>query len=90
MPPEAIERLPARYVTEHAVIVSSAVSRSQVTNREHCVAKLRAAVESAMRPPKVRRQRKPSRAAKRKRLEAKQQQSDRKRSRRINRNPPRD
>lgn len=90
MPAAAIERLPGRYLTDDAVTVSSSISRSQIANREHCVAKLRAAVTAATRPRKTRRKTRPSAAAKRRRLEAKNQQRQRKQSRRIDRDPTRE
>lgn len=90
MPAAAIERLPRRYLTDEAVVVSSSISRSQIANREHCVEKLSAAVIAAMRPRKIRRKTKPSAGAKRRRLEAKKQQGQRKQARRTDRNPPRD
>ena len=56
-------------------------SRSQTRNRELAYARLRARIESALHEPKRRRPTKPSRSSQRRRLQAKKQRGDLKRSR---------
>ena len=87
MPLWALRRIPKRYRTDDAVVISSAESRSQSANREDCVTKLRAVVTAALRRPRARRKTKPSRGAVERRLESKRQRSQRKQSRRASRDP---
>jgi len=84
--PEAIDRIRAN--AGHVLIESSdeirIVSqehRSQPQNREACLARLHALVESCEFPPKVRRKTKPTRASKERRLKEKKEHSEKKRSR---------
>jgi len=75
-------RFPSRITTDGEVVISSELTRDQGRNREDCLEKLAAMLRSAAFAPKVRRPTKPSRAAKRRRVEAKRRQSLRKAGRR--------
>ena len=84
--PEAIQRI--RSNAGHLLISSSdelrIVSqehRSQPQNRHACIARLRTLVEACEMPPKLRRKTKPTRASKERRLKAKKEHSEKKRSR---------
>lgn len=57
-------------------------SRSQTRNREIAIERLRERLAAGMRRPKQRRPTRPSRAARRRRLESKRRRSERKRMRR--------
>ncbi|MEM9068475.1 MAG: alternative ribosome rescue aminoacyl-tRNA hydrolase ArfB [Myxococcota bacterium] len=71
----------ARLDAEGRVVIISGGSRSQATNLEEARQKLRALVLSAMKTPKKRKATKPSKGAKRRRLESKRRQSQKKASR---------
>ena len=74
------EGVTARLRTAHgdAVRASSSDSRSQYRNRQLARKRLADLVDGAAKPPARRRPTKPSRGAKRRRLEAKRQQSEKK------------
>jgi len=84
--PAAVERIRASAghllvrSTDELRIVSQE-HRSQPQNRQACVARLRALVEACEPMPKVRRKTKPTRGSKERRLKAKREQADKKRSR---------
>lgn len=63
------------------VVVIAADSRSQARNRELAVERLRTLLGEALKPERPRRKTKPSRAAKTRRLDAKRQRGELKRSR---------
>jgi ribosome-associated protein len=72
-----------RVIDQNGVLhLVSSQSRSQYQNREAVVARFRALLQQALRPPKKRLLTRPSRAARERRLEHKRHQSSRKRSRR--------
>ena len=75
-------RFPSRITTDGEVVISSELTRDQGRNREDCLEKLAAMLRSAAFVPKARRPTRPSRAAKRRRVEAKRRQSLRKAGRR--------
>jgi ribosome-associated protein len=75
-------RFPSRITTDGEVVISSELTRDQGRNREDCLEKLAAMLRSAAVAPKVRRPTRPSRAAKRRRVDAKRRQSLRKAGRR--------
>lgn len=84
--PDALERI--RSKAGHLLVKStdelrivSQEHRSQPQNRQACIARLRTLVEACEKPPKVRRKTKPTRASKERRLKAKKEHSERKRSR---------
>ena len=76
------DRLDSRITNDGELILTSAEHRSQHQNREAVVARFRAIVGEALQPPKQRRRTRVSRNQKRKRLEAKRRQSEKKRLRR--------
>ena len=65
-----------------AVVFSCGEHRSQLQNREACVAQLAASVRQAEVPPKVRRPTKATRGSRERRLESKKRDSEKKQSRR--------
>jgi ribosome-associated protein len=75
-------RFPSRLTTEGELVLASELTRDQGRNREDCLNKLAAMLRAAAARPKVRRPTKPSKGAKRRRLEAKRRQSARKAGRR--------
>lgn len=77
------ERFPSRVTTEGELVLSSELTRDQGRNREDCLQKLAAMLQSAAIRPKVRRATRPTRASKRRRVEAKRHESVRKASRRV-------
>ena len=85
--PEAVERLKSiagRKVTDAGELhVIAETSRSQHQNREDALTRVRQLVVQAMVRPKKRRVTKPSKAAKRRRLESKRKRSEVKSNRRA-------
>jgi ribosome-associated protein len=75
-------QFPSRITTEGQLVLASELTRDQGRNRDDCLAKLAAMLRSVAVPPRVRRPTKPSRASKRRRVEAKRRQSVRKAGRR--------
>jgi ribosome-associated protein len=76
------DRFPSRLTTEGELILASELTRDQGRNREDCLSKLAAMLRAVAVAPKVRRPTRPSRASKRRRVEAKRHQSARKAGRR--------
>ena len=78
--PAAMERLgklAGRRVTSAGEIhIAADVERTQERNREAVLDRLRQLLTEALREPKVRRKTKPSKAAKRRRLESKRRRAD--------------
>lgn len=72
----------ARRTDADEILISADRQRSQRRNLEDCLERLRVLVLKALSPPKKRVATKPTRASKKRRLEAKSQKSDRKASRR--------
>jgi ribosome-associated protein len=83
---EARDRLAAfagsRVTDDGELVLTSDEHRSQIRNREECLERLRELIVKAKVRPKTRRATKPSRGAKERRLQAKREVSERKRSRR--------
>ena len=79
LPDAVTERLRAAH--GDTVRASSADSRSQFRNRQLARKRLGDIVDGAARPRRTRRPTKPTRGSQRRRLEAKRQQSEKKRSR---------
>ncbi len=80
LPPWALKRLLIHAGSRLAgdadrILITDSSSRSQHTNRQACLAKLRLMIVEAMNRPKRRRPTKPSRGSIRRRLEAKQHRS---------------
>jgi ribosome-associated protein len=67
---------------EGSVIITSQLTRDQDRNRQDCLDKLRAIVLQALVVPKLRKKTRPSRASKRRRVEAKRRRSATKAGRR--------
>jgi ribosome-associated protein len=86
LPADVRERLRARQrrriTTQGELVIQGQRFRDQAKNVEDCRARLREMVLEALPPPKVRKPTRPSRGAKRRRLAAKRQQSERKAGRR--------
>lgn len=74
-------KLKNRMTSDGILIVRASDRRSQHRNREEARARLRKLVADALIPPKKRRPTKPSRAAKRRRLESKRKRGEVKRLR---------
>lgn len=77
-----LERLATRISGDGVLILTGSEHRSQHLNREAVLARFRALVGEALEPPRVRRPTRPSRGAKKRRLEDKRRRSDTKRLRR--------
>ncbi len=77
-----IIRLKNRISSEGVLSIHSEKHRSQLRNKEETVTSFRKLLVAAFTDPKPRKKSKPSKAAIRKRLEAKKKQSDKKSSRR--------
>ena len=71
----------SRLTDEGVLIIQAQRHRTQERNRADAVERLVALVEQALHPPKPRKKTKPSKAAKRRRLEGKKRQGDKKRLR---------
>ena len=68
-----------RFITQAGEIrIASDETRSQGTNREKCLSRLRNIIEAATTRPKTRRKTKPTRGSKERRLKDKKQSSERK------------
>jgi ribosome-associated protein len=81
-----LERYRGRITTDGDIVLSSQLTRDQGRNRTDCLEKLRNLILAVRRAPTPRRARKPSRAARERRLQDKHRHSERKRSRGL---PPR-
>ncbi len=87
LPPWAIKRLAVHAGSRltgdgERIILTDSSSRSQNTNRQACLAKLRLMIVEAMNRPKRRRPTKPSRGSIQRRLDAKRHRAKRKSERR--------
>ena len=77
-----LSRLANRLTTDGTLIVTSTATRDQLKNRDDAMSKLTLIVRSALERPKTRRATKPSRGAKRRRVEDKRHRAQIKRDRR--------
>lgn len=77
-----LERYRTRVTSEGDLLVTSQRFRDAGRNAGDCLEKLRQMLSAVAHPPKVRKATKPSRASKRRRLEDKRKQSEKKQSRR--------
>ncbi|MCM0607186.1 MAG: aminoacyl-tRNA hydrolase [Xanthomonadaceae bacterium] len=68
--------------TENEIIIMSDRFRDQLRNKEDCLEKLRAMIETTSRPPKPRKKTKPSRSSVRQKHESKRKHSQKKAARR--------
>lgn len=76
-----LDRLGSRLTKDGVLILQGSEHKSQHRNRDAVLARFRSIVGEALEPPKQRRRTKPSRAAKRRRLDAKKRRSETKRLR---------
>jgi ribosome-associated protein len=70
-----------RMTTEGDILLTADSERTQESNRRACLEKLRALIVEARVEPKVRKKSKPSKGAKKRRLESKKRQGEKKKSR---------
>ncbi len=86
LPSDALGRLRAmagrRLLADDTLVLVGSATRSQLDNREECIARLRTMVEQALVKPIPRRKTKPTRGSKERRLKAKRMSSERKANRR--------
>lgn len=78
-----LERLKSRLTTDGYLIVTSTATRDQVKNREDATSKLALIVRAALHRDKPRKPTKPSKGAKRRRLDDKRRHAEKKASRRF-------
>jgi ribosome-associated protein len=76
-----LERLGNRLTNDGTLIVTSTLTRDQIQNRDDALSKLTLIVRAALDRPKHRRATKPTRASKRRRVDAKRHRSEIKRNR---------
>jgi ribosome-associated protein len=80
---DRLMRLGGKRITEDGILIIQARRyRTQEKNRQDAIERLRELVERASRRPKIRRRLRPSMSSKRRRLEKKRMQSEKKRWRR--------
>lgn len=77
-----LQRLRSRLTADGTLIVTSTRTRDQIQNRDDAVSKLALIVRAALDRPKPRRETKPSRASKRRRVADKRHHAEIKRQRR--------
>jgi ribosome-associated protein len=70
-----------RMTAEGDIMLTADKERTQESNRRACLEKLRELIEEALVEPKVRRKSKPGKGAKKRRLESKKRQGEKKKSR---------
>ncbi len=75
------EKLGTRISGEGDLVLASDRFRDQGRNREDCLTKLRELVAAALTPPKPRKETKPTRSSKRRKLDSKSRHSDKKKMR---------
>ena len=75
----------ARLTKGDEIVISADTSRSQLDNKNECIARLAAMVRQAMVRPKIRKKRKPTRSMIEKRLKSKRRHSEKKGQRRGDR-----
>ena len=87
VPPAAWDRMrarfPSRFTVDGDVVISSQEYRDQERNREACGEKLAAMIRAALVEPTPRKKTKPSKAAKRRRVEDKRRLSAKKQGRKA-------
>jgi ribosome-associated protein len=76
-------RFPSRFTVDGDVVISSQEYRDQERNREACAEKLAEMIRVSLVEPTPRKKSKPSKAAKRRRVEDKRRQSAKKQGRRA-------
>jgi len=78
-----LEKLKNRLTTDGFLIVTSTATRDQIKNRDDAMSKLQIIVKSALHREKPRKPTKPSKGAKRRRLDDKRRHSEKKQNRRY-------
>ncbi|HLL24242.1 MAG TPA: alternative ribosome rescue aminoacyl-tRNA hydrolase ArfB [Kofleriaceae bacterium] len=78
-----LERLKNKLTTEGYLIVTSSATRDQMKNREDALSKLALIVKAALHREKPRKPTKPSKGAKRRRVDDKRRHSEKKSNRRV-------
>ena len=78
-----LQQLANRLTGDGTLIVVSQLTRDQIKNRDDAASKLALIVRTALERPKTRRATKPSRASKRRRVEAKKHRGEIKKNRRF-------
>jgi len=78
-----IERLRSRLTNDGTLIVTSTATRDQLKNRDDAESKLALIVRTALHRDKPRRETKPTRASKRRRVASKRHRAEIKRGRRV-------
>ena len=78
-----LEKLANKLTTDGELIVTSTLTRDQIKNRDDAASKLALIVRAALHRQKARRETKPSRASKRRRIEGKRHRAEIKRNRRV-------
>jgi ribosome-associated protein len=78
-----LEKLKNRLTTDGFLIVTSTATRDQMKNRDDALGKLQLIVKSALHRDKPRKATKPSRGAKRRRLDDKRRHAEKKQNRRY-------
>jgi len=85
MSDKALERLKAlagrKMTAEGDVLLTADTERTQESNRRACLEKLRDLIIQAMVEPKIRKKSKPSKGSKKRRLESKKKQGEKKKAR---------
>jgi len=77
-----VSKLANRLTNDGTLIVTSTATRDQIKNRDDAESKLTLIVRTALERPKTRRATRPTRASKRRRVDAKRHRSEIKRNRR--------
>jgi ribosome-associated protein len=77
-----LEQLGNRLTNDGTLIVTSTATRDQLKNRDDAMSKLTLIVRAALERPKTRRATRPTRASKRRRVDAKRHRAEIKRNRR--------
>jgi ribosome-associated protein len=75
---QILKKLSNRITKNKELIITAESSRSQTKNKEEAIEKMYVLLDQALKKPKKRKPTKPSRAAKRKRLEEKKKHSEKK------------
>jgi len=75
---QILKKLSNRITKNKELIITAESSRSQTKNKEEAIEKMYVLLDKALKKPKKRKPTKPSRAAKRKRLEEKKKHSEKK------------
>ena len=70
-----------RIMPDGDVLLTADTERTQESNRRACMEKLRELIETAIVEPKIRKKSKPSKGAKKRRLESKKKQGEKKKAR---------